>query len=189
MVLPKLSMVANELAIRYRKNEPLLIRNVIMASTFLSNIMRMQPISHNAKLSFVLGTVSTIISLKTYDATDFSTDSPLLLRMEDLSTQEHVIAVPSLTIDALDTFGLPDNISEPGVPLYIGSVLNGAVPELVVSLSDSVGSITTTTTATSSLSNLSTGVYTGKVLWVAKLVGWKRALGVWDFTGATLVYG
>jgi hypothetical protein len=160
-----------------------------MSSTFLSNIQRFGPSSHNNKISLTAGTGTCSVSFKTYSGADFQADSPLLLRFEDLSEQDHYAAIVNLVIDAGDTFGLPSDISEPGLPLYVGYVLNGSTPEPCISLVDYQGNVATTTTAATNLSVLSSGSYSGKALWLAHIVGFKRIAGVWDFASAEVVYG
>lgn len=160
-----------------------------MSSTFLSNIQRFGPSSHNNKISLTPGTGTCSVSFKTYAGTDFQADTPLLLRFEDLSEQDHYAAIANLVIDAGDTFALPDDLSEPGLPLYVGYVLNGTTPVPCISLVDYQGNVATTTTATTGLSVLSSGSYSGKSIWLAKIVGFKRVAGVWDFSSAEVVYG
>ena len=158
-----------------------------MASIFLDNIMRFGSDVHNMRLVVAAGTGTATLSPKTFDLTDHQADSPLLVRFEDLSTQDYIVAVPPVTIDAADTFGLPDNFSDP-LPLYVGVLDNATAPLLVVSPVDTFGTITTTTTATTGLSNLSSSVATGKVKWFGKITGFTRTLGVYSFSNAKVVY-
>ena len=133
-----------------------------MASTTLDNLMRFEPESHNIKFTLTPGAGTCTITPYTYGGVVHQADSPALLRFEDLSTLDYYSTISPLTIDAGDTFGLPDDFNSL-TPIYVGIINNSGTPLVCASLADTLGSATSVTTANQSYHTLSTDAITGLV--------------------------